>query len=241
MSIRFKTSYETRGNVYIINGVDDDESPGHADGVREPQRVKTSRQSLRNALQELGFNVLTFRGPAIFLRELKFLQQLKLALPAVLLFDTRLHDWSGITLQSDLNQLDNVVPMIFLGGNDDSKEIVTAMRQGAADFLAQPFTLKEMCTAIEKAMALNVDDSARRVHEDLLKTRLKTLTAREREICFLMVRGYGNTEIAALNGSAAGTVKIHRSRVLTKMCVASLAGLVTQMGTFNHMRWHMVN
>lgn len=230
-----KTSYSSRGNVYIINGDDASDSSG------EMRLVNTSRKSLRNALQELGFNVMCFQGPGIFLRELQFLQELKLALPAVLLFDTRLHDWSGITLQSDLNQLEHAVPVIFLGSNDDSKEVVTAMKQGAVDFLAQPFTLQEMCTVIEKAMALNIEESVRHVGEAELKVRLKTLTKREREICFLMVRGYGNLEIAALNGSSAGTVKIHRRRVLSKMGVDTLAGLLTQMGTFDHLRWHLVN
>jgi DNA-binding NarL/FixJ family response regulator len=56
-----------------------------------------------------------------------------------------------------------------------------------------------------------------------------------------MMRGYGNIEIAALNGSAAGTVKIHRSRILSKMGVNTLAGLLTQMSAFDHVRWHLTN
>jgi FixJ family two-component response regulator len=237
MSIN-KISYSSRGNVYIINGYGDGDGES---GLRELKLVNISRKSLRNALQEFGFNVMCFKGPRVFLHEFQFLQELKLALPAVLLFDTRLHDWSGVTLQFDLNQLEHAVPVIFLGGNDDSKEVVTAMKQGAVDFLAQPFTLQEMCKVIEKAMALNVVDAARHLGEHDLKVRLKSLTAREREICFLMARGYGNLEIAALNGSSAGTVKIHRSRVFSKMGVNTLSGLLTQMGSFDRLRWDMVN
>ena len=90
-------------------------------------------------------------------------------------------------------------------------------------------------------MALSVEISARELSEGELKVRLKSLTKRERDICFLMMRGYGNIEIAALNGSAAGTVKIHRGRVLSKMGVDTLAGLLTRMNAFDHMRWHMAN
>jgi FixJ family two-component response regulator len=162
-------------------------------------------------------------------------------LPAVLLFDTRLHDWDGIALQHDLNQLEHVFPVIFFGGNNDSREIVTAMNQGAIDFLAEPFTAQEVCAVVERAMALNIENSARELREDKLKVRLKSLTVREREICFLMVRGYGNIEIATLNGSTAGTVKIHRSRVLSKMGVDTLAGLISKMTAFDYMRWHKVN
>ena len=228
-----KISYISKGHVYIINGLDDN----HDHDDYDVQLVSKSRKSLRNALQELGFNVMTFQGPELFLREHN------LSLPAVLLFDTRLHDWSGVTLQSDLNQrrLKNAIPIIFLGPNSNAKEIVTAMKQGAVDFFAHPFTLQDICAVIENSMVLNVESSARHSDDDELKVRLKSLTTREREICFLMVQGYGNIEIAALNGSAAGTVKIHRRRVLLKMGVDTLAHLVKQMNSFDPLRWQVAN
>jgi two-component system response regulator FixJ len=234
-----KIPYRSTGHVYIVNG--DGNGDGDGDGDGHVQFVSTSRKSLRNALQELGFNVMTFQGPAIFLRELKFSRELKLSLPAVLLFDTRLHDWCGVTLQSDLSQFERAVPIIFLGSNNNSKEIVTSMRQGAVDFLTQPFTLQDICAVIKNAMAMNVESSARHLGDDDLKTRLRSLTTREREICFLMVQGYGNIGIAALNNSAAGTVKIHRRRVLKKLGVDTLAGLVSQINPFDHLHWHMTN
>jgi two-component system response regulator FixJ len=228
-----KTSYLSKGHVYIINGIDND----HSDDDDHALLVSKSRKSLRNALQELGFNVMTFQGPELFLREHK------LSLPAVLLFDTRLHDWSGVSLQSELNQLrlKNAIPIIFLGPNSDAKEIVTAMKQGAVEFFAHPFTLQDICAVIENSMVLNVESSARHSDDEDLKVRLKSLTTREREICFLMIQGYGNIEIAALNGSAAGTVKIHRRRVLLKMGVLTLAHLVTQMNAFDPLRWQVEN
>jgi FixJ family two-component response regulator len=90
-------------------------------------------------------------------------------------------------------------------------------------------------------MSLNLENKVRQTNEDAFRVRLKSLTIREREICFLMVRGYGNIEIAAFNGSAAGTVKIHRGRVLYKMGAVTLSDLVTQMSSFEHTRAHLVN
>lgn len=215
-----KISYFSKGSVYVVNG--DNDSTLEC----------TSQKSLRNALQELGFNVMSFKGPAAFLRETT------LSSPAVLLLDTHLRDWSGVTLQSQLTDLRRDVPVVFIGSEADSKEIVTAMKQGAVDFLIMPFTGDELCAAIEKAMALDVQNSARHSGELSTRIRLSTLTTREREICFLMVEGYGNTEIAELNGSAAGTVKIHRSRVLSKMGVDNLAALVKLVIASDHLRWH---
>jgi FixJ family two-component response regulator len=59
------------------------------------------------------------------------------------------------------------------------------------------------------------------VHE-----RFESLTDKEREICRWMVKGYGNKEIAALNGSSPSTVKLHRSRVLEKMGCDALSDLL---------------
>jgi FixJ family two-component response regulator len=129
-----KTKFFSQGNVYIVNG--NTNCDANVTGAASLHSVSASRKSLRNALQELGFNVMSFKGPTVFVREFKTLHELQLALPAVLLFDTRLHDWSGVALQFDLSQLRHPVPMIFLGANDDAKEIVTAMKQGAVDFLA---------------------------------------------------------------------------------------------------------
>jgi DNA-binding NarL/FixJ family response regulator len=41
-----------------------------------------------------------------------------------------------------------------------------------------------------------------------------------------MIKGFGNKEIANLNGSAPSTVKLHRSRVLEKMGCNSLSQLL---------------
>jgi len=234
-----ETFYHSKGNVYIVNG--DASGALHESEDAPQQSMSMSSNSLHNSLEEAGYNVITFNGPALFTREFKVLHQLKLALPAVLLLDTRLHDWSGVDFQSELNQLDHSVPIIFIGSNGDCKEIVTAMKQGAVDFFAQPFTRDDMYAAMKKAMALSVVNCARELSESELRVRLKSLTTRERDICFMMMRGYGNIEIAALNGSTAGTVKIHRGRILNKMGVNTLAGLLTQMRAFDHMRWHLAN
>jgi len=60
----------------------------------------------------------------------------------------------------------------------------------------------------------------------LLSTLIESLTPREREVCALLIRGFSNKEIASLSNTAASTVKLHRSRILKKMDVVSLSGLM---------------
>jgi FixJ family two-component response regulator len=59
-----------------------------------------------------------------------------------------------------------------------------------------------------------------------IQDRFLRLTDKEREVCRWMIKGYGNKDIANLNGSAPATVKLHRSRVLEKMGCASLPELM---------------
>ena len=59
-----------------------------------------------------------------------------------------------------------------------------------------------------------------------LRARLARLTRREYEVFSLVIRGRLNKQIAAGLGTAEKTIKIHRSRVMTKMGAGSVAELV---------------
>jgi FixJ family two-component response regulator len=61
---------------------------------------------------------------------------------------------------------------------------------------------------------------------DELRQRLETLTDREREVLRFVTQGLPNKKIAALLGLVEQTIKVHRSRVMTKMRAESLAQLV---------------
>ena len=81
-------------------------------------------------------------------------------------------------------------------------------------------------TAIENG--LNKDRSRQHdlVRDMDIRQRFGRPTEKEQEICRLMIKGYGNKEIAELNGSAPATVKLHRSRVLDKMGAETLPELI---------------
>jgi FixJ family two-component response regulator len=60
-----------------------------------------------------------------------------------------------------------------------------------------------------------------------LRALVTTLTARERQVFELVVRGKMNKQIAHELGIAERTIKAHRQRVMTKVRVQSLAELVS--------------
>ncbi|MGA7214083.1 MAG: LuxR C-terminal-related transcriptional regulator, partial [Terrimicrobiaceae bacterium] len=64
---------------------------------------------------------------------------------------------------------------------------------------------------------------------DDIRTRIASLTPREREVLEHVVTGQLNKQIAAKLGTTEGTIKVHRGRVMEKMRVASVAELVRLM------------
>jgi FixJ family two-component response regulator len=63
---------------------------------------------------------------------------------------------------------------------------------------------------------------------DSTRSRLETLTPRERHVASLVAQGVLNKQIAAQVGLSEIAVKIHRGRVMRKMGVRSLAGFLQQ-------------
>src|SRR5271165_4155732 len=96
---------------------------------------------------------------------------------------------------------------------------IGAMKRGAVDFLPKPFRDDELLFAVTQALARSgeVADS---------RARLAKLTPREFEVFRWVIAGLLNKEISAVLGVTLRTIKEHRSRMMQKMSVVSVAELV---------------
>ena len=191
-----------KGHIYLI---DDDPS---------------IRRSLTFSLSSLRYSIQSFENPAAFLRDALPIS------PAVLLLDVRIPETCGLGLQTELIRLGRTTPIIFISGESKPTEIIEAMKKGAVDFLLKPFGLHTLVSAIDAALEQDKKSLRQRIKAKNAQERFFSLTDKEREICCWMIKGYGNKEIAALNGSAPSTVKLHRSRVLEKMGCSALSDLL---------------
>jgi FixJ family two-component response regulator len=111
-------------------------------------------------------------------------------------------------------------------GNEDVKTGVLAMKGGARDYLIKPVPEKALLAAVETAVNSDMTACQERLEIAELTGRWHSLTEREREVMAHVVRGRLNKQIAGDLGIVEKTVKVHRARVMEKMNVRTIAGLV---------------
>jgi FixJ family two-component response regulator len=153
------------------------------------------------------------------------------ATAACVVVDLQMPGLDGLELQRRLNRLDDGgpgCPVVFVSGNGDISATVRAMRQGAVTFLQKPFDEDELLGAIGEGLAKHRRLLAESSKTAEVKSRIATLSRREREVMGWVITGALNKQIAAELGIVEQTVKVHRSRVMEKMGVTSVAELVRQ-------------
>lgn len=150
--------------------------------------------------------------------------------PGCIVLDVRMPGPSGLELQSALVRRGNLLPIIFLTGHGDIPMSVQAIKAGAIDFLTKPVQREPLLAAVANALEVWRRQSERQQRADFLRSCYQTLSDREREIFRQVVQGRLNKQIAAALGIAERTVKAHRSQVMEKMQVGSLADLVRVAG-----------
>ena len=204
----------------MLNPTENSSPLGHVIVIDDDASV---RRSLSTILERIGYSVSLYDCADAFL------QNPIVPSPSVILLDMRMPGTTGIGLQSQLKTLAHNVPVIFVSGDSRPEEIITAMKQGAVDFLLKPFSAQAMMDVLERAMCMSHEAVQTNNKNMLVSERLKLLTRREMEICHWMVRGYSNQQIAIIDGGASTTIKLHRARVMFKMDAGTLAQLIEML------------
>jgi FixJ family two-component response regulator len=146
--------------------------------------------------------------------------------PGCLVLDICMPGPSGIDLQTALQGRDDSLPIIFLTGQGDVPMSVRAMKDGAVDFLTKPVQKEALLSAVQNALARDAKNRVSRDKLAQMRSRLESLSSRERAVFSLVAEGKLNKHIAAELGISERTVKAHRAQVMEKMQVDSLAGLI---------------
>ena len=178
------------------------------------------RKSVERLIRTVGYKVETF-GTAN-----EFLTNADIRYPGCLLLDVRLPDSDGLSLQQTLKEKCSILPIVFMTGHGSLPMGIKAMKDGAVDFLAKPFNPEELLTAVREALDRNVNDAEDELEKDRINTLIKTLTSREKEVLRYVIAGKLNKQTAFELGTCEKTIKVHRSRIMRKTKVSSLAELV---------------
>lgn len=189
--------------------------------IDDDQSVRTALKSL---LRSVNLAVEAFPSGE------EFLAFSRPELPSCLVLDVRLPLTSGLDFQKELTRANIELPIIFITAHGDIPMSVRAMKAGAVEFLTKPFRDQDLLDAIY--FSLNKDRMRRQKESELseLKKRYESLTSRERELFAFVISGRPNKQIAYAVGASEVTVKAHRSSLLRKMKVDSVADLVRIAG-----------
>src|SRR5262245_41461806 len=177
-------------------------------------------KALSRLLRAHGYDVRPYTSPQ------EFLAQHDATLPGCAVLDVAMPGLDGLALQQALSVSTSHRPVIFLTGKGDIPTSVQAMKAGAIDFLTKPVNEGDLMAAIARACVK--DANSRRAHAELaaIEAKLATLTPREREVLTHVIAGRLNKQIAGELGTVEKTIKVHRSRMMEKLGVRSVADLV---------------
>ena len=181
--------------------------------------------SLRTTIQQLleaaGYRVITYASAQQLLDQRPDENSL-----GCILLDVRMPGLSGPEVQGRLTEFGSTLPIVFLTGYMDIIVTVKALKAGADNFFIKPVRSDELLKALEKAIARHETALALKGELEALRTRLSTLTPRQRQVFEIIVRGNTNKHVARELGSTERTIKAHRKEIMEKMKVQSLAQLV---------------
>ena len=176
----------------------------------------STRIALERVLNHHGYVVRAFDDPARFIESIG--PSYGHAHCAIL--DMRMQGLRGLDVQRALIERGVPLPVIFLSGESEITEVISALKQGAADFLLKPVDTDELLNAISRALTSGTADT------DPKTALLKKLSRRETEILELVTKGMRSQPIADALGIGLRTVKMHRGNLMAKLGVSNVTELL---------------
>ena len=177
-------------------------------------------RSLARLVKSIGFDVETYTSAEEFLETRPYKGI------SCLLLDVRMPGLTGPVLQRELTNRNITMPVIFLTAHGDVPTGVKAMKDGAIDFLLKPVEEKKLFEAIDNALDKDTQLKKEQKEIDRINCLLASLTTREYEILRWIITGMLNKQIAWSLKITERTVKAHRSQIMHKLKVVSVAELV---------------
>lgn len=109
------------------------------------------------------------------------------------------------------------LPVIAMADNPEMNRVVSAMRAGTFDYLAQPLDVVELSTALRRVAGEAEMQARQRRRAVEARMRIAMLSNREREVLDRLSEGCSNKVIARELAISPRTVEIHRGNMMEKL------------------------
>ena len=155
--------------------------------------------------------------------------------PDVALLDIGMPGLNGLEVAARVRRDHPATRVILLSMHASETYVSAALRAGATGYLVKEAAVAELPVALEAVAAGRTHLSpaiARHVvagfldHASEVESPLEGLTPRQREILQLVAEGHNSKAIAARLGISSKTVDIHRARLMERLGIHDVPGLV---------------
>jgi len=157
--------------------------------------------------------------------------------PDVAIVDIAMPELDGIDVTRKILKACTSTQVVILSMYSTSEHILQALRAGALGYVLKESAGTEVISAIravhaghrylsEKILETVVDDYLNQIETVKAESPLARLSLREREIMQLVMEGRSSTEIAHILYISPKTVETYRSRLMKKLDVSDLIGLL---------------
>jgi len=154
--------------------------------------------------------------------------------PDVVVLDIAMPELNGIEAAYEIGQVCPAAQVIILSMHSTTEHIFRALQAGARGYLLKESAGIEVVNAIravhagQRYLSQKISD---RVVDDYIRQRqaaspLARLSSREREVLQLVAEGKSSAEIADMLSLSLKTVETYRSRLMHKLGISDLPGLV---------------
>jgi DNA-binding NarL/FixJ family response regulator len=191
------------------------------------------RQGVKRILEtQEGFEVIAEAGSGLEAIELA-----KEHKPDIAVVDIAMKELNGIEATAQLLRASPETAVLILSMYSDERYVLRAVKAGARGYILKDTveeglleavrTLSEGKPYFSPAIARIFQEAhARQLEEKAVDDRYELLTDRERQLYHMLAEGQSNKEIAARLGLSLHTVETHRTRIMEKLGVHSIAELV---------------
>jgi DNA-binding NarL/FixJ family response regulator len=157
--------------------------------------------------------------------------------PDIAIVDIAMKELNGIEATAQLLRQSPKTAVLILSMYSDERYVIRAVRAGARGYLLKDTVEEGLVQAIRQvnegqaffspAIAQILHEAhTRDIQGHRVDDRYELLTERERQLYHMLAEGQSNKEIAARLSLSLHTVETHRTRIMEKLGVHSIAELV---------------